>query len=57
METDQYIDVADGNLFTAKQTGEVQIKMRGNSGKPFIAALYDLLVAPDFCNRLFPLLC
>ena len=26
VETDKYIEVADGNFFTAKKTGEVQIK-------------------------------
>ena len=36
-----------------KKTVEVQIKMRGNNGKPFIATLYNVLFAPDLCDRLF----
>ena len=36
-ETDKYIEVAYGHLLTAKQTGEVQINMRDDNGKPFIA--------------------
>ena len=36
-----------------KQTGEVQIKIRDNHGKPFIAKLYDILFASDLCNQLF----
>ena len=50
METDKYIEVADGNFFTAKQTGQVQIKIRDNNGKPFIATLYNVLFAPDLCD-------
>ena len=53
METDKYIDVADGNFVTAKQTGEVQIKINGDNGKPFIATLYNVLFAPDLCSQLF----
>ena len=45
VETDKYVQVSDGNLFTAKQTGEVQIKMRYDNIKPFIATLYNVLLA------------
>ena len=33
METDKYIEVADGNFVTEKQTREVQIKMCDGNGK------------------------
>ena len=47
VETDKYIEVADGHFLTAKQTGEVQIKMLGDNVKPFIATLYNALFSPD----------
>ena len=50
VEKDKYIKVADGNFVTAKQTGEFQIKMNDNDGKPFITMLYNVLLAPDFFN-------
>ena len=46
----KYIKVADGNFIIAKQTGEVQIKMRANNGKPFIATLYNTLLVPYLCH-------
>ena len=36
VEIDKYIKIADRNFFIEKQTGEVQIKMCDNSGKPFV---------------------
>ena len=53
VETDKYIEVVDGHFVTAKQTGEVQIKTREYSGKPFIAMLYNLLLAPYLCACFF----
>ena len=53
VETDKYIEVADGHFFTEKQTGEVQINMHDNNGKPFIDMLYNVLFAPDLCDQLF----
>ena len=47
VETNKYIEVADGSFVTAKQTGEVQIKMRDSNGKPFIATIYNLILEPD----------
>ena len=55
-ETDKYTKVADGHFFTAKQTKEVQIKMRDNNGKPFIDMLYNVLFAPYLCDRLFTII-
>ena len=34
----------------SKKTGEVQIKMRDDNGKPFIDMLYNMLLEPDLCN-------
>ena len=36
-----------------KQKGQVQIQMCDNNGKTFIAKLYNILLAPDLCDRLF----
>ena len=30
--------------------------MRDDNGKPFIATLYSVLLAPDLCDQLFPIL-
>ena len=53
VETNKYIEVADGHLATEKQTGEFQIKMCDNNGKPLIDVLYNVLLAPDLCDQLF----
>ena len=34
VDTDKYIEVSDGHLFTAKQTGEVQVKCVMIMGNP-----------------------
>ena len=52
-DTDKYIEVADGHHVTAKQKGQVQVKTCDNNGKPFIATLHNVLLAPDLCDRLF----
>ena len=46
-DTDKYIEVADGNYVTAKQKGQVQIRMCNNNRYPFIAKLHNILLAPD----------
>ena len=55
-DTDKYIEVADGHHVTAKQKGQVRIQMCNNNGKTFIATLYNVLLAPDLCNRLFSII-
>ena len=55
-DTDKYIEVADGHHVTAKQKGQVRIKMCDNNGNPFIATLHDVLLAPDLCDRLFSII-
>ena len=52
-DTGKYIEVADIHHVTAKQKVQARIKMCGNHGDPFIATLYNVLLAPDLCNRLF----
>ena len=56
METDKYIKDADKNLITAKQTGQFKIKMRNDNGKTFIAIVYNVLLAPELCYRLFSII-
>ena len=52
-DTDKYIEVADRHHVMAKQKVQVQIKMCNNNRKTFIATLYNVLLAPDLCNKLF----
>ena len=44
-DTDKYIEVADGYHVTAKQKGQVRIKM-----------LHNVLLAPYLCDRLFSII-
>ena len=55
-DTDKYIEVVDGHHVTAKQKGSIRIQMCDDNGKKFIAALYNVLLAPDLCNRLFSII-
>ena len=55
-DTDKYIEVADGHHVTAKQRGQVQIKMCDDNGKTFIATLRNVLLAPDLHDRLFSII-
>ena len=52
-DTDKYIEVADGHHITAKKKGQARIQMCDNNGKTFIETLYNVLLAPDLCERLF----
>ena len=55
-DTDKFIEVADGHHVTAKQKGSVCIQMFDNNGETFIATLYNVLLAPDLCDRLFSII-
>ena len=44
-DTDKYIEVVDGHHATAKQKGQVQIKICDDYGDPFIATLHNVLLA------------
>ena len=52
-DTDKLIEFAGGHHVTAKQKGSVQVQMCDDNGKKFIATLYNVLLAPDLCDRLF----
>ena len=55
-DTDKFIEVADGHHVTAKQKGSVRIQICDDKGKKFIATLYNVLLAPDLCDRLFSII-
>ena len=55
-DTDKFIEVADGHHVTAKQKGSLRIKMCDNNGKTFIATIYNVLLAPNLCDRLFSII-
>ena len=55
-DTDKYIEVADKHHVTAKQKGQVRIQMYDDNGEKFIATLYNIILAPDLCNRLFSII-
>ena len=55
-DKDKYIEVADGHHVTAKQKGSVCIQISNDNGKTFVATLYNVLMAPYLCNRLFSII-
>ena len=55
-DTDKYIEVADGHHITAKQKGSVQIQMCDDNRKTSITTLYNVLLAPDLCDRIFSII-
>ena len=55
-DTDKFIEVANGHHVTAKQKGSVRIQMFDDNGETFIATLYNVLLAPDLCDRLFSII-
>ena len=55
-DTDKFIEVADGHHVTAKQKGSVRIQMFDDNRETFIATLYNILLAPDLCDRLFSII-
>ena len=55
-DTAKHIEVSDGHHVTAKQKGEVQIKMCNDHGDRFIATLHNILLATDLCDRLFSII-
>ena len=52
-DTDKFIEVADGHHVTSKHKGSVSIQMCDYNGKTFVATLYNVLLPPDLCDRLF----
>ena len=54
--TDKHIEVPYEHHVTAKQKGQVQIKICDNNGDPFIATFHNVCLAPDLCDRLFSII-
>ena len=52
-DTDKFIEVAEGHHVTAKQKGSVRIQMCDDNKRKFVATLYNVLLVPDLCDRLF----
>ena len=55
-DRDKYTEVLDRHHVAAKQKGQLQIQMCDDNGNSFIATLYNVLLAPDLCNRLFSII-
>ena len=55
-DTDKFIEVADGHHVTVKQKVSVRIQMFDDNRETFIATLYNVLLAPDLCDRLFSII-
>ena len=55
-DTDKHIEVADVHHVTAKQKGQVRIKLCEDNGDTFIATFHYVILAPDLYDRLFSLL-
>ena len=53
---DKHIEVTDGHHIMAEQKCQVRIKMCDNNGDTFITTLYNVLLAPDLCDRLFSII-
>ena len=54
-DTDKHIEVADGHHVMEKKV-QVQIKMCKNNGDHFTATVHNVILAPDLCDRLFPII-
>ena len=54
--TDEHIEVADGHHITAKQKGQVRVKICDDHGSSFIATLYKVLLGPGLWGRLFSII-
>ena len=52
-DTDKYIEVADENYVMSKKNGQIKIRICEDNGDPFIAALQNVLLAPDLSDGLF----
>ena len=55
-DTDKFIEVADRHHVTAKQKCSVRIQTCDDNRNKFIATLYNVLLAPDLCDRLFSII-
>ena len=55
-DTDRFIEVADKHHVMVKQKGSVRIQMCDDNREKFVATLYNVLLAPDLCDRLFSII-
>ena len=55
-DTDKHVEVAEGNHVTAKQKGQIQIKMCDNNRYTFITTLHNILLAAYLCFELFSMI-
>ena len=55
-DTDKHIGVADRQHVTAKQKGQVRIKICGNYRDTFISTLQNVILAPNLCSRVFSII-
>ena len=55
-DVDKHNEITGGHHVMGKQKGKVQIKMRDNNGDTFIATLHNVILVPDICDRLFPII-
>ena len=55
-DTDKFIEVTDGHHVTAKQKGSVRMKIFDDNRNTFVATLYNVLMAPELCDRLFSMI-
>ena len=55
-DTDKFIEVAEEHHVTAKQKVSVRIQMFDDNGETFVATLYNVLLAPVLCDRLFSII-
>ena len=54
--TDKFIEIAERHHVTAKQKGSVQIQMFDDNRRTFVTTLYNVLLAPYLCDRLFSII-
>ena len=52
-DTDNTLKLRKDITSLRNKKGQVQIKMCDDNGKTFIATLYNVLLEPDLCDRLF----
>ena len=52
-DRDKYIGVEDDHYITDKQKGQIQIRICGDNGYPFITTFHSVLLVTDLCNKLF----
>ena len=53
---DKHIELEIGHHVTAKQKGQVRIKMCDDNRDPFIGTLHNVLLAPYLCDKLFSII-